>query len=79
MHAQKPRSKVGVIGASGYAGIEALKLVARHPDLSLELVSSDRLCGKAVESVTALSGAAGRLLFYRDEVAPSTTRAVSTP
>ena len=63
MHAKKPRMRVGVIGASGYAGIEATKLLARHPELSLELVTSDRWAGKTVASVTAISGAAGRLCF----------------
>jgi N-acetyl-gamma-glutamyl-phosphate reductase len=61
MQSQKPRLNVGVIGASGYAGVEATKLVARHPELSLELVTSDRWSGKTVESVTTISGAVGRL------------------
>ena len=55
--------KVGVIGASGYAGIEATKVLARHPELSLELVTSDRWAGKTVESITSISGGAGRLPF----------------
>ncbi len=57
------RPTVGVIGASGYTGVEALKLLARHPGVSLALVTSDRWDGKTVESVTTISGAAGRLRF----------------
>jgi N-acetyl-gamma-glutamyl-phosphate reductase len=63
MHATKPKLNVGVIGASGYAGVEAAKILARHPDVSLELVTSDRWSGKTLESVMQISGAAGRLRF----------------
>ncbi|MEO7109287.1 MAG: N-acetyl-gamma-glutamyl-phosphate reductase [Polyangiaceae bacterium] len=61
MQAQKAKLNVGIIGASGYAGVEATKLLARHPDLSLELVTSDRWSGKTLESVVAVSGISCRL------------------
>lgn len=63
MQTKKTRLNVGVIGASGYTGVEALKLLARHPDVSVALATSDRWNGKAVESVTSISGAVGRLRF----------------
>lgn len=63
MQPQKSHPTVGVIGASGYAGGEALKILARHPDLSLELATSDRWNGKTLESALGISGAAGRVRF----------------
>ncbi len=63
MQTRKPKLNVGVVGASGYAGIKAAKILARHPDLSLELVTSDRWSGKTLESALGISGAAGRLQF----------------
>jgi N-acetyl-gamma-glutamyl-phosphate reductase len=63
MQAKEKRLNVGVVGASGYTGVEALKLLARHPRFSLELATSDRWAGKTVDAVTTLSGAPGRLRF----------------
>jgi N-acetyl-gamma-glutamyl-phosphate reductase len=39
---------VGVIGASGYTGIELTRLLARHPTLRLAVASSERWVGEAV-------------------------------
>ena len=63
MHATKSKPSVGVIGASGYAGVEATRILASHSGVSLELVTSDRWNGKTLESAMAISGAAGRLHF----------------
>ena len=38
---------VGVIGASGYAGAELLRLVAGHPELEVELATGDTQAGTA--------------------------------
>lgn len=40
--------KVGIVGASGYSGEELVKLLARHPNVSLEQVSSRSLAGTPV-------------------------------
>lgn len=40
--------KVGITGASGYAGIELVKLLARHPNAELACVTSRSLAGTAV-------------------------------
>lgn len=40
---------VGIVGASGYAGVELTRLVAAHPGLSLRLATSDRWVGEALE------------------------------
>ena len=42
--------KAGIIGASGYAGGELLRLLVNHPDVRLELATSRGLAGKPVTS-----------------------------
>jgi N-acetyl-gamma-glutamyl-phosphate reductase len=49
------RLRVGVVGASGYSGAVATRLVATHPKLSLAFATSDRHVG---EPVAARLGAA---------------------
>ena len=43
--------KVGIIGASGYAGAELLRLCAAHPDIDLAWATGDRQAGVAVASL----------------------------
>jgi N-acetyl-gamma-glutamyl-phosphate reductase len=43
--------KVGVIGASGYTGVELLRLVAGHPDLELALATADTKAGSLAKEV----------------------------
>ena len=43
--------KVGVVGATGYTGIELLRLIAAHPQARLEFVSSRTEQGKLVAEV----------------------------
>src|SRR5215475_2069943 len=45
--------RVGVAGASGYAGGELLRLIASHPGLDLVLATADSSAGKAVADVHA--------------------------
>jgi N-acetyl-gamma-glutamyl-phosphate reductase len=48
---------VAVVGAAGYAGIEAVRLVLGHPGMRLTLATSGQEAGKAVADVyPALSG-----------------------
>jgi len=50
--------EVAVVGAAGYAGIEAVRLVLGHPNLRLSLATSGADAGKAVSAVyPALAGA----------------------
>jgi N-acetyl-gamma-glutamyl-phosphate reductase len=42
--------RVGVVGASGYSGAVATRLVATHPRLSLAFATSDKLGGESVGS-----------------------------
>src|SRR5579863_386349 len=50
--------RVGVIGATGYAGSEVLRLCASHPDLEVVLATGESNAGKSIaEHVPALAAA----------------------
>jgi N-acetyl-gamma-glutamyl-phosphate reductase len=46
--------KAGVIGASGYSGIELTRILLRHPNVALVFVTSDRWVGHTVAEKTGL-------------------------
>jgi len=55
---------VGVLGASGYAGAELLRLLARHPDLDVAWAAGDQAAGQPLVSrYPGLQGAYGELAF----------------
>ena len=61
-------AKVGIIGASGYAGAELLKLCAAHPDLEVAWATGDSQAGSAVTSLYPnLAAVVGDLAFERFE------------
>ncbi len=43
--------KAGILGASGYTGAEAMRLLLRHPRVDLTLLTADRKAGQSVEEV----------------------------
>lgn len=47
--------RAGVIGASGYSGLELIRLLARHGDARVVFATSDRWQGKPVEHARSLS------------------------
>jgi N-acetyl-gamma-glutamyl-phosphate reductase len=50
--------KVGIIGASGYAGVELLRLLAGHPELDLVVATAHSQAGRVVaEHTPSLAGA----------------------
>jgi N-acetyl-gamma-glutamyl-phosphate reductase len=59
-------ARVAVAGASGYAGGELLRLLARHPDLDLAVITADSSAGMTVAQLhphlAAAAGLADRLL-----------------
>src|ERR1700675_1877645 len=56
--------QVGVIGASGYAGAELLRLAAGHPELDVVLATGDTQAGTPVaELYPSLAPAYGDLRF----------------
>src|SRR5258706_15680011 len=64
----------GVIGASGYAGIELTRILAAHPRVELRMLASDRWQGETVERRTGVSGAAGKLKYAPQEKAAQLAR-----
>src|SRR5687767_14528446 len=45
---------VGIIGASGYSGVEATRILAFHPRIRVSLMTSDRWAGASLEAKTGL-------------------------
>ena len=43
--------KIGILGGSGYAGEELVRLISLHPNADLVAVSSRDLLGKSLQSV----------------------------
>jgi N-acetyl-gamma-glutamyl-phosphate reductase len=43
--------KVGVLGGTGYAGVELIRLLLNHPEVSLEIITSHSKSGEAFSSV----------------------------
>ena len=68
------RFPIAVLGASGYSGVEATRILARHPFADLRVVSSDRWQGDAVEKHTGVRGAAGQLRYAAQERAAGLAR-----
>src|SRR5580704_7623452 len=45
------KAKIGVLGASGYTGAELVRLLIRHPQVEIVLLTADRRAGKAMADV----------------------------
>jgi N-acetyl-gamma-glutamyl-phosphate reductase len=45
------KAKIGVLGASGYTGAELLRLLIRHPQAEIVLLTADRRAGKTMTDV----------------------------
>jgi N-acetyl-gamma-glutamyl-phosphate reductase len=57
------KTTVGIIGASGYSGIEATHLLARHERVELRLVTSDRWQGETLAGKVGLAGPMGQVRY----------------
>lgn len=53
MDAHRPsgRARVAVLGATGYAGVELLRILAQHPVVAVVLASSEQYRGRRLEDV----------------------------
>jgi N-acetyl-gamma-glutamyl-phosphate reductase len=60
---------VGVVGASGYSGMELVRLLARHPQVSLAFATSDRWVGQTLSARLGIGGEAGSSAFVGNEAA----------
>ena len=45
------KAKIGVLGASGYTGSECVRLLLRHPQAEIALLTADRRAGQAMRDV----------------------------
>src|SRR6185503_18100587 len=45
------RAKVAVLGASGYTGADAVRLLARHPDVEIAALTANTHAGKQMDEV----------------------------
>ena len=45
------KAKIGILGASGYTGAELVRLLIRHPQVDIVLLTADRRAGKAMADV----------------------------
>ncbi|QQR80152.1 MAG: N-acetyl-gamma-glutamyl-phosphate reductase [Deltaproteobacteria bacterium] len=55
--------KVGIIGATGYTGIELLRLLLRHPQVQITLATSEKHAGKRIDNILpSFSGATDLVL-----------------
>jgi N-acetyl-gamma-glutamyl-phosphate reductase len=45
------RARIGVLGASGYTGAELVRLLARHPEAEIALLTADRRAGQEMRQV----------------------------
>jgi N-acetyl-gamma-glutamyl-phosphate reductase len=54
---------VGIVGASGYSGLELSRILAFHPHAELKLLGSDKWAGETAARRAGLSGAAGKLKY----------------
>ena len=43
--------KVGIVGGTGYAGVELLRLLAQHPQVELRAVTSRKQAGTPVSAI----------------------------
>src|SRR5690242_10785304 len=55
---------IGIVGASGYSGLEATRLLALHPKVALRFCASDRWVGEPVAARAGLRGGAAEGLRY---------------
>jgi N-acetyl-gamma-glutamyl-phosphate reductase len=63
---------VGIVGVSGYSGIELARLIARHPCLRLAAAVSDKWAGRALGDMLPVTGAAAGVRCQAQSEAPGT-------
>ena len=62
--------RAGIVGAAGFAGIEAVRLVLAHPEFELVAATSNELAGKQIAEVYPGFAGATDLAFCAHDVAP---------
>ncbi|MCS7200436.1 MAG: N-acetyl-gamma-glutamyl-phosphate reductase [Caldimicrobium sp.] len=59
---------IGIIGASGYTGLELIRLLENHPTFGLKVITSRDHVGKTLEETFGISGSFGKLTFEAPDV-----------
>ncbi len=60
--------KVGIVGGTGYTGVELLRLLALHPDVTLQVITSRADAGTRVDQMfPSLRGLVNLLFVHPDE------------
>lgn len=57
------QARVGIVGASGYAGMEATFLLSRHPKVELAFLGSESWAGRTAREKLGLRGPVGALTY----------------
>ena len=68
MNANKPQ--VAIIGASGYTGLELVRLLLDHPEVELSAIASRRQAGRRLDEVHPQLRGASDLIFIAPEALP---------
>ena len=55
--------RVGILGASGYAGLELVRLLAGHSHVELAFVGSEKFIGRRIDDLTPAAGRFGATVF----------------
>jgi N-acetyl-gamma-glutamyl-phosphate reductase len=50
-HSNSTKARIGVLGASGYTGAELVRLLLRHPQVEIALLTADRRAGQEMGQV----------------------------
>ncbi len=61
--------RVGIFGASGYAGLELTRLIAGHGKLQLAFAASERHVGASIGEWSGVDGVIGRMTYVSFEAA----------
>lgn len=67
---------IGIVGVSGYSGMELARLVARHPRLKLAAAVSDKWAGKALGDMLPVMGPAAEVRCLAQAEAAATFKGV---
>ena len=51
MPSAKDKVRVGILGASGYTGVELLRILVHHPNVIIDVLTADRQAGKKIGAV----------------------------
>ncbi|MBI5182905.1 MAG: N-acetyl-gamma-glutamyl-phosphate reductase [Nitrospinae bacterium] len=43
--------KVGIVGASGYTGLELIRILSKHPEIKISILTSERYANSSVSSI----------------------------